>query len=817
MTIVTASNAATLIVTSTANEGPGSLREALVAADASSDADSIVFDIPGAGTHTIRPASPFPAIHHPVVIDATIQPGYAGKPVIELDGSLAGKSALGFDIRGGRCTVRGFAINRFSDAGILLALADGCVVQGNFVGTDITGTQALPNGIGVRVYSSKGSLIGGSTPDLRNVISGNQQVGVYLDSNTRAFGNFIGTDAHGTSVIGNQIGIQVNGVENEIGGTSPGTGNLISGNRDYGILISFDAQRNLVRGNYVGTDFTGTVALGGASGPRTGVGVFLYGAKNNQIGEAAPGARNIIAGNQYGIDIRGNRNVVEGNFIGVDVSGATALPNQRGIVFADVAKDNRIGGTALGADNVISGNAGEGIIVGGANISGTQILGNRIGVDSTGTIALGNLRGIDVQDSAVDTTIGGVAAGSGNTIANSSHQGIRIFNVASRNRVQGNAIYSNGVIDGALGIDLAANGISPNDLEDGDAGPNQLQNFPELTEVFTTLSSVTISGKLFSTPSRVFDLDFYATTLCHPSGYGEGRDYLGSHAVTTDASGQVSFTASMPATVPVGWVVTATATDADGNTSEFSRCVRVAASWSALVSALTRGNLNGLTVEFSRAPDETSALDPNHFTISGGVTVNSVTRITSHKVRLETSPIAEGRAYTLTVNAVRSSDGAIIPPGTTIDFLQTQGVITRKEFDDISGALVSDLTRNTKFPSRPDSVSYLTSLEAPMDIRDNYGQQLQGFLTAPVTGDYTFYICSDDQSVLYLSTDQDPVRKQLIATEPQWNPARSWISGLNQGSRVVPPNEFFAGAFFIEAEDFDYGGGQYKTGADTMP
>jgi hypothetical protein len=366
-----------------------------------------------------------------------------------------------------------------------------------------------------------------------------------------------------------------------------------------------------------------------------------------------------------------------------------------------------------------------------------------------------------------------------------------------------------------LGIDLGGNGVSPNDLEDADVGPNQLQNFPELSAAFTTLSSVTIFGKLPSTPSRDFDLDFFARASCHPSGYGEGSQYLGSQAVTTDVTGEVNFTASFPATVPVGWFVAATATDADGNTSEFSRCAQVDAAWPALVSALTWGNPNGLTVEFSLPPDEASAIDPANFTISGGVVVNSVTRITSGKVRLGTSLIGEGQKYTLTVSNVRSPDGAIIPPGSTIDFVQSQGMIARKEFDNISGTLVSDLTNNVKFPSQPDSVSDLTSLEAPSNIADNYGQQILGFVTAPLTGEYTFYIASDDQSELFLSTDDNPANKQLIAAELGWNTSRLWIGELN--GRLQIPTNFVAGDFFVEAEDFDYGGGQHQAVADVMP
>jgi len=808
------SRAATLSVTSTDDDGLGSLRQALATAEVSPEADSIVFDIPGAGPHTLRPLTPLPAIHYPVTIDASTQSGYAGKPVIELDGSLAGLGAWGFEVRGGPCTVRGFAINRFSGGGILLASAGGDVVQANFIGTDLLGTNASPNGVGILVSITQGELIGGNTPQARNVISGNQQAGIALGGSTNwVLGNFIGTDASGTSPVGNQDGINMGGAGNQIGGTDPSAGNLISGNRGYGVVTG--AEGNSVRGNYLGTDVTGTIALGGASGPGTGVGVFLWGGHDNQIGDTTHGGRNIISGYEAGVDIRGNRNVVEGNFIGVDVSGTLALPNQNGIRLADIADDNWIGGILPGAGNLISGNAGAGIQVGHVTVSRTHILGNWIGVDSLGAGPLRNAIGVEIDD-AVDTTIGGTEAGAGNTIAYNSAQGILIRNNdATGNSIRGNSIYSNGAPGSALGIDLAGNGVSLNDSEDADIGPNQLQNFPDLSEALTSLSTVTISGRLSSTPSHDFELDFFASPSRHASGYGEGHDYLGSLAVTTDAAGEAAFTVSMPRNVPVGWFATATATDGNGNTSEFSRSVEVGPAWPVLISAQTLGNLNGVTLEFSLPPDQTSALDPANYTITGGVVVKSVTLITSHKVRLETSLIAEGQIYTLAVSNVRSLDGAIIPKGSVIKFVQSQGIITRREFDNVAGTSVSDLTNSIKFPSQPDGVSYLTSLEAPSNVGDNYGQQILGFVTAPLTGDYTFYIASDDQSELRLSTDNNPANKQLIAEEPGWNASRLWIGYLN--GRLQIPTNFVAGDFFIEAEDFDFAGGHHQPSSDTMP
>jgi hypothetical protein len=235
-----------------------------------------------------------------------------------------------------------------------------------------------------------------------------------------------------------------------------------------------------------------------------------------------------------------------------------------------------------------------------------------------------------------------------------------------------------------------------------------------------------------------------------------------------------------------------------------------------LSSAQTRGNPSAVTVTFSAGVTEASATNVANYSVNNGVSVSNLLMLESGKVRLFTSLIAEGQVYTLTVNGVqdRAVPPATISPNSQIVFLQTQGIIARKEFDNITGTLVSDLTNNVKFPSQPDSVSYLTGLEAPSNIGDNYGQQILGFVTAPLTGGYSFYIASDDQSVLFLSTDTSPVNKQLVAAEIGWNTSRLWIGELND--RLQIPTSFVAGDFFVEAEDFDYGGGQHMLAADSM-
>lgn len=112
-----------------------------------------------------------------------------------------------------------------------------------------------------------------------------------------------------------------------------------------------------------------------------------------------------------------------------------------------------------------------------------------------------------------------------------------------------------------------------NDLGDGDSGPNGLQNFPVLTGVGTTVTGTTIRGTLNSTANTTFTLEFSSSAACDPSGFGEGAGFVGATFATTDGGGNAAFVASFSPGAPPGSFITATATDASGSTSEFSRCL----------------------------------------------------------------------------------------------------------------------------------------------------------------------------------------------------------------------------------------------------
>jgi titin len=481
---VSASPAATITVNSTADSGPGTLREALTTAGSG---DTIVFDVgvfpPGAPA-TIALTSALPDITQGnLTIDGT------GAGVI-LDGSGTPTDTVGISITSNGNTVKGLQILSFPDAGVVISGGaksnsiggdtpeernvvsgnggsgvlikgsgtDANTVSGNFIGTDATGTAALGNLLGVYIYDgAKNNTIGGTAAGERNVISGNDFHGVAIyavpnpgtDANTVS-GNYIGTDVSGTAALGNgSNGVKVaHGAKNNvIGGDTPGERNLISGNAENGVLISDeDTKNNIVSGNYVGTDVNGTAAL--ANGEH---GVVIDGsAQSNTVGGLSAGEGNLIGGNTNdGVRIDGfgaEGNVVIGNHIGLDSSGSAALGNgEHGVEIVNGAARNTIGGLTEGERNVVSANARCGIVVGDPGGDENVVSGNYIGTDASGTVGLGNGRaGVAVWFGAQDNLIGGNTIGAGNLIAHNTEAGVLVEGSGSTgNTISHNSITAN--------------------------------------------------------------------------------------------------------------------------------------------------------------------------------------------------------------------------------------------------------------------------------------------------------------------------------------------------------------------------------------
>lgn len=328
---------------------------------------------------------------------------------------------------------------------------------------------------------------------------------------------------------------------------------------------------NVIEGNFIGTDATGMVARANGEGMN-----LCSGSIKNHIGSATPAGRNLISGNTYtGINMSRCSNptagnTVEGNYIGTNRNGDAALPNSIGISLS--GGSHVVGGLNASARNVIAGN-GYGIVF--YNAVDSIASANFIGTTANGKHALGNGTGVYLYGYLVDgfssgNRIGGDTKPEANRIAFNTGTGIVVGRLLTdgdaKNKIQHNFIYSNG----GLGIDLGNNGVTANDSGDGDTGPNLLQNFPQLKRAISTTRL--IKGGLHSTPNTLFTLEFFSNPACDATGKGEGKKFLGRTTGMTDGLGVLHFELTASKRFAVGNAITATATDPDGNTSEFSKC-----------------------------------------------------------------------------------------------------------------------------------------------------------------------------------------------------------------------------------------------------
>ena len=538
----------TYIVNDSSDPGTGgctfsecTFREALEAANSDAAVDTILFDIAGAGAHTITPVTALPGIEQTVVIDGYSQPGAlparmdtTATLLIELNGENAPADAFGLDVRANDVEIYGLVINRFALTGIVFDGVMGGIVSGCYIGVDLAGEVALPNGDrdadgiaydGIWIFQSAQILIGGDQPAHRNVISGNAFSGIYISegraTENSIAGNYIGTDATGMTAIGNaEVGIFLqNSPGNQIGGSQPGEGNLISGNGLEGIVlldvidIEGTAGQTTIQGNWIGLNAAGSGAL-----PNEDAGIAVL-TSDNLIGGDSVSARNVISGNgSFGILVaelpderQASGNILQGNYVGPDVVGMTGIGNGSHGIQIEEASDNTI------ANNLVGASAFAGIRIidtnNGDDIPANNIIsGNIIGLTSDREGLIPNGEDGIALNGGENNQVGGDQEGDSNFISGNTFAGIYITDGAQFNRVEGNRIglYP---LDGSggnqdAGIDLFM--ANDNTIGGVTMGKGNLIAFNQLAGINSTL--VRPEGKRASRAGHQY---YQRTSLLH--------------------------------------------------------------------------------------------------------------------------------------------------------------------------------------------------------------------------------------------------------------------------------------------------------------
>ncbi|MDI3318423.1 T9SS type A sorting domain-containing protein [Pinibacter soli] len=594
--IIIYSKANIYLVTNTNVSGPGSFGDALNQANWHVGKDTINFNIAGSGPFVLKPdANGFPNIIDGVYINGYSQPGSTAgaftsrKILIILDGANLPVYLSGLDIISSNVEIAGLNVRNFGESGIVIGGGvQNISVWGSFIGTNETGTAAASNGRnGVRsdpfaTANSTNITIGTNGDGVQdawegNIISGNRDNGVafMLVKNSKISGNYIGIGATGTEVIGNStagIVLDKSSKSNLIGTDGNGTsdaleGNVIGNNGKYGVWLYNSSDSNTVAGNKIGL---------------------------NTSNNAAPNSMGIIVWNSSANIIGVTNNAVQSNTVSSNTDYGIKL--QAGDYFA---------------------------ILGGNTTTHNMISGNNIGTFAPGVADRGNgifgvyaesLSGYDVINNWIGSNNDGVNdALEGNTIAFNKQSGVSTYTgFAGTGKLTGLTISKNRMYGNVeLGIDLktdlvAGRGVSNN--HNGPlTGPNNYMNAPVLLNIVESGDNFVING--FSDPGAI--IEFYKADGTHPSNplptgftrsFGEGviaymrvredgildnitdnsnvvgtydRTFEGDNnpAIITANRFQFTIPKALFAGLTTTSGLTATATDANGNTSEFSGVV----------------------------------------------------------------------------------------------------------------------------------------------------------------------------------------------------------------------------------------------------
>ncbi|MCA9383311.1 right-handed parallel beta-helix repeat-containing protein [Candidatus Dojkabacteria bacterium] len=500
---------------------PGSqctLRAAIQEANRLTDADNIHFNIPGAGVHTIQPASVLPEVRYSAYVDASTQPGASCNDLlsgqghnllIEINGSNAGTAAYGLGTyqQVTDVTIRGFIINGFVSGG----------------GIKTGSTFFYQNPVGTVRYQC----------------------------------NFLGVDATGSYSVPNLNGMLDSGYPPHtiLGGSNLGDGNLISGIAQEPIRIAPVYTSFAMYGNVVGLDATGTYAIPNNTN-RVNGNVYLRGGGNMNIGGPGQYERNVISGNPLtGLYMRLNEGtlnttqIIENNYIGVGVDGVTSIPNGYSGMF--VYHSQNYNSHVIIRNNLVAEHERYGIEI--RNIRNPIIEGNTVYDNPLSCIYVTNwvynsiIRNNELHDCGYGihfwrynygSLVGGTDPADGNNIYDS---GIGIF--LQEISVNGITMLGNTIDnDNQYGLPIEFNTSTPkvNDFQDPDGGTNNNQNNPELVAGYDW-ETLNIVGTFNSTPNRAFRIEFFSTSAPHPSGHGDAEGYIGYVDVLTDANGDFDF------------------------------------------------------------------------------------------------------------------------------------------------------------------------------------------------------------------------------------------------------------------------------------
>ncbi len=444
----------------------GTLRYAIDQANALAPNTPVTIDFSiGTGQQTISLLQPLPTLANPITLDGTTQPGYAGKPLIQVDGSQAGAGAIGFslDDDSHNSTIKGLEITDFSGGGILDDNGNANVFTNDVLGLHVVTNLPRVAANGTFGIEIRDQANGNTISNV--VVAGNQYNGIVINNsmNNTVTGSDIGTDATGEDsldrnglALGNGVyggggsGIVINGSANH----NTISNNVIVNNESYGILITdVNTSHNTIVGNHIGIDNAGTTALGNVL---DGV-ALLSGANANTIGQAGIG--NVISGNDQsgvwitGVDSVGDKtsfNTLAGNLIGTNAAGTAAVANAvDGVIVNGGAIANDIGTTATGTGtvtqtggNVISGNSQWGVYISDIGTNLNIVQNDYIGTGITGKSPVPNTdNGLDIVYGAQSNTVGGTTAANRNLISGNLHEGVLIgFAGTSNNLVEGNFI-----------------------------------------------------------------------------------------------------------------------------------------------------------------------------------------------------------------------------------------------------------------------------------------------------------------------------------------------------------------------------------------